>query len=78
MNTVPFGSPATVVNSGTINDAILDFEIPQGQDGDITFDPYIPTGSGDTGTIGTMSTDTDYLYIVVATDTWRKIPLSLI
>jgi hypothetical protein len=75
VTSVAYNLPPTVINSGTANAAILDFEIPGAAPSVVGFDPFIPTSSGDTGTIGTMSTDTDYLYIVVDTNTWKKIPL---
>lgn len=34
VDTVPFGDPATVTNSGTSSAAVLDFEIPAGEPGD--------------------------------------------
>lgn len=36
VSTLPAGSQATVTNSGTLNDVVLDFGIPQGPQGDAT------------------------------------------
>lgn len=36
----------------------------------------VPTTSGDTGITGTITWDSDYLYVCVATDTWKRCPLS--
>lgn len=34
-----------------------------------------PSGAGDTGTTGEMCWDTDYIYVCVATDTWKRVTL---
>ena len=36
----------------------------------------VPTTSGDTGITGTITWDNNYLYVCVATDTWKRCPLS--
>lgn len=36
----------------------------------------VPTTSGDTGITGTITWDTNYLYVCVATNTWKRTPLS--
>lgn len=36
----------------------------------------VPTTSGDTGITGTITWDNNYLYVCVATDTWKRTPLS--
>lgn len=35
-----------------------------------------PSSETDTGTKGAISWDSDYMYICIATDTWRRVPLS--
>jgi hypothetical protein len=37
--------------------------------------PKTPSGSGDTGTIGQIAWDTDYLYVCTATDSWTRVAL---
>lgn len=51
VSTTQYGNPAVVTNSGTANDAVLDFVIPQGQPGEEVTDL-----SG--LTLGTMTTQT--------------------
>lgn len=46
-STVPYGNPATVTNSGTTTDLILDFQIPQGPQGDDANCLSIPTVVGE-------------------------------
>lgn len=36
----------------------------------------VPTTSGSTGITGTITWDSDYLYVCVATNTWKRTPLS--
>lgn len=36
----------------------------------------VPASSTATGAAGDLAYDTDYLYVCVATDTWRRFPLS--
>jgi|TARA_Y100000015_G_scaffold7328_1_gene6832 hypothetical protein len=35
-----------------------------------------PSSASDTGTEGTISWDTNYIYVCVATDTWKRVALS--
>ena len=36
----------------------------------------VPATSASTGTTGSIAEDADYVYICIATDTWKRIPLS--
>lgn len=36
----------------------------------------VPASSASTGTVGNISYDNDYLYVCVATNTWKKMPLA--
>jgi hypothetical protein len=63
VTTLPPGSSASVVNSGTSSSAIFDFYLPQGEDGEDGVDgsctePCINGTKGDTGTaaVGTVTT----------------------
>ncbi len=38
--------------------------------------PTIPSNSGDTGSAGQISWDSDYVYICVSTNTWKRSPLA--
>jgi hypothetical protein len=42
----------------------------------ITFLPSAPATSSDTGAFGNMAFDADYLYVCVAVNTWRRMPIS--
>ena len=39
-------------------------------------DPNVPSGPTDTGTAGDMAWDSNYEYRCIATNTWRRSPLS--
>ena len=47
VTTLPAGSPATVENTGTEKDAILNFGIPEGRDGDMQKSTYDPNNKND-------------------------------
>jgi uncharacterized cupin superfamily protein len=47
VTTLPAGSPATVENTGTEKDAILNFGIPEGHDGDMQKSTYDPNNKND-------------------------------
>lgn len=36
----------------------------------------VPASSGASGTAGQMAYDNDYIYVAVAANTWRRIPLN--
>lgn len=39
-------------------------------------DKRTPASAGDTGTIGTITYDDNYIYVCTDTDTWKRAPLS--
>ncbi len=57
VNTVPYGSPATVTNVGSSSAALFDFDIPQGPQG-IQGDPGTPGTPGSAATVAAGSTTT--------------------
>lgn len=61
VNTIPFGSPSAAVrNTGTPQDAILDFDIPTGPQGDQGVQG-IQGNTGNTGAAGADGSDPGYL-----------------
>lgn len=38
--------------------------------------PAVPSSASDTGSVGTVSWDADYIYVCTATDTWKRAALS--
>lgn len=48
---------------------------PQGPAATGSFVP-VPDAADDTGAAGAMAYDNDYLYVCVATNTWRRTPLA--
>jgi hypothetical protein len=70
VTTVGPDDPATVVNSGSVSAAVLDFEIPRGEDGPAGPSPVVNT-DGDPGTaIYVGSIDPDGLYTLAVGDVW--------
>ena len=44
--------------------------------GDLQLTTKTPASAADTGTVGTITYDTDYIYICVATDTWKRVGIA--
>ena len=44
--------------------------------GEVTLEGTAPTSASDTGTAGDVRYDADYIYICVATDTWKRAAIS--
>jgi hypothetical protein len=42
----------------------------------ITVETHTPATAGDTGTAGTIAWDADYLYVCVATDSWKRVAIA--
>lgn len=61
VGTVPPGNPATVANSGTIYDAVLDFQIPRGFQGPVTVGVGTVTtlAEGTSATVSNSGTEED-------------------
>jgi len=38
--------------------------------------PAVPTLSTDSGVVGEIRTDADYIYVCTATNTWKRSPLT--
>lgn len=38
--------------------------------------PVVPSGSTDTGTTGDIVWDSNYVYVCIATDTWKRATLA--
>ena len=49
---------------------------PQGATGAATASSSAPTSATSTGTAGTIAYDSNYVYICVATNTWRRVAIS--
>ena len=57
--------------TGTTNDTVYAPNLVV-NDNLYTPNPTIPSSSGDTGSVGQISWDSDYIYICVATNTWKR------
>jgi len=44
--------------------------------GDLQLTTKTPASATDTGTVGTITYDNDYIYICIATDTWKRVGIS--
>ena len=44
--------------------------------GDIYIPTKTPSSASDTGTLGTVTWDADYIYICTATDTWKRVAIA--
>jgi hypothetical protein len=44
--------------------------------GDLQLTTKTPASASATGTVGTITYDTDYIYICTATDTWKRVAIS--
>jgi hypothetical protein len=42
----------------------------------IILNSTVPASASDTGTAGQVAYDADYLYVCVATDTWKRVAIS--
>lgn len=64
---------AVYVGSGTVPDG---YDIQIDPDGDVANVVDAPTSATATGTIGQTAYDTNYFYVCVATNTWKRVALS--
>jgi hypothetical protein len=44
--------------------------------GDLQLTTKTPASATATGTVGTITYDNDYIYICIATDTWKRVAIS--
>ena len=42
----------------------------------MVFETHTPTSSTDTGSLGQMTVDTQYIYVCVAANDWRRVAFS--
>jgi len=61
-------------DSGSAN-ATKNFTVESIYD-NIILNSTVPASASDTGTAGSIAYDADYLYICVATDTWKRVAIS--
>jgi hypothetical protein len=58
-------------NATKLNNFLIDFEAHDG-----IVDNGTPASASDTGTEGTILWDDNYIYICIATDTWKRVAIS--